>query len=237
MFMSHQDTVMMYVRGRISGAAAITPHKHTAHAHAHAHAHVHLHTHPPRTRLLALPARYRLRSSHLCVQLPTRIIMETDRIDDAHLPGLPPGGDAARLSDQAPLQGLATTDVARLRATHGWNEVPEDVQPYWKLVAKQFIAPMPVMIEVACVLALVVGAHEELGIVLFMLLANAVVGFHEEYKSSQAVRALANRLQPRVTAKRDGTFVHLPARQLVPGDATVTSRPDLNHAPVCVVWC
>ena len=53
-------------------------------------------------------------------------------------------------------RGLTADQVKVLRARHGENRVPAPETPLWWLVAKQFSGAMPVMIELAGVLAGVV---------------------------------------------------------------------------------
>jgi H+-transporting ATPase len=74
------------------------------------------------------------------------------------------------------------------------------------------------MIEVAVILSGVVGHWEDFGIILFLLLCNAVVGFWEERQAGNAIDALKARLAIKARVKRDGKWITPAARELVPGD-------------------
>ena len=74
------------------------------------------------------------------------------------------------------------------------------------------------MIEAAAVLSALVHHWSDFVIIMVLLLANAVVGFWEEYQAGNAIAALKARLAPHARVKRDGAWSELAARLLVPGD-------------------
>ena len=75
------------------------------------------------------------------------------------------------------------------------------------------------MIEAAVILSAVVRHWPDFGIILVLLLANAVVGFWEEHQAGNAIAALKATLAIKARVKRDGKWVNPAARELVPGDA------------------
>ena len=74
------------------------------------------------------------------------------------------------------------------------------------------------MIEAAAVLSAVVHHWSDFVIIMVLLLANAIVGFWEEYQAGNAIAALKARLAPHARVKRDSAWSDMPARVLVPGD-------------------
>ena len=58
----------------------------------------------------------------------------------------------------------------------------------------------------------------DFGIILVLLVMNAVVGFWEEYQAGKAIAALKAQLALRARVKRGGAWTTVPARELVPGD-------------------
>ncbi len=119
---------------------------------------------------------------------------------------------------ETPPEGLSADELQRRRAQYGYNELPEkQINPLLKFLT-YFWGPIPWMIEVAMILSALVGHWEDFGIILVLLLANAVVGFWEEYQAGNAIAALKARLALGARVKRNGTWVSLPARELVPGD-------------------
>jgi len=74
------------------------------------------------------------------------------------------------------------------------------------------------MIEIAVVLSGVVRHWPDFGIILLLLVANAVVGFWEERQAGNAIDALKANLAITARVKRDGKWATPAARELVPGD-------------------
>src|ERR1051325_7620659 len=74
------------------------------------------------------------------------------------------------------------------------------------------------MIEAAAVLSAVVGHWADFIIITVLLLANAGVGFWEEFQAGNAIAALKATLALQARVQRDGVWQALPARELVPGD-------------------
>jgi H+-transporting ATPase len=114
--------------------------------------------------------------------------------------------------------GLTQAEARKRLTQYGPNELKEEKgNPVLKFLT-YFWGPIPWMIEVAVVLSGVVGHWEDFGIVLFLLVCNAVVGFWEERQAGNAIDALKARLAINARVKRDGKWVNPAARELVPGD-------------------
>jgi H+-transporting ATPase len=75
------------------------------------------------------------------------------------------------------------------------------------------------MIEAAVILSAAARHWPDFGIILLLLLANALVGFWEEHQAGNAIAALKATLAIKARVKRDGKWVNPAARELVPGDA------------------
>ena len=73
------------------------------------------------------------------------------------------------------------------------------------------------MIEAAALLSLLMGHWADLTIIMVLLLYNAISGFWQERKASDALAALKAGLAPKATALRDGAFAAIDA-EVVPGD-------------------
>ena len=114
--------------------------------------------------------------------------------------------------------GLSQAEAEKRLTQYGPNEIKEEkTNPFLKFLT-YFWGPIPWMIEVAVILSAVVGHWEDFGIILFLLLCNAVVGFWEERQAGNAIDALKARLAIKARVKRDGKWINPAARELVPGD-------------------
>jgi len=114
--------------------------------------------------------------------------------------------------------GLRQAEVQQRLEQYGYNEISEKkVNPFLKFLT-YFWGPIPWMIEVAAILSALVRHWPDFCIILVLLLANAGVGFWEEYQAGNAIAALKARLALRARVRRDAQWTSVPARELVPGD-------------------
>jgi len=114
--------------------------------------------------------------------------------------------------------GLTSAEAAERLEKYGPNSLPENKIPKWKIFVNLLIAPMPLMIFFAAGIELSIGNMPDMCILLFINFANASIGFYETVKAGDAVEALKNSLKPTATAKRDGKWVNIDGRTVVPGD-------------------
>jgi H+-transporting ATPase len=115
-------------------------------------------------------------------------------------------------------EGINQTEATQRISQYGYNEISEvKTNPYLKFLS-YFWGPISWMIEVAAILSVLVRHWTDLGIILVLLFMNAVVGFWEEYQAGNAIAALKQKLAIKARVKRDGKWIMLPARELVPGD-------------------
>ncbi|MFZ1871017.1 MAG: HAD-IC family P-type ATPase, partial [Steroidobacteraceae bacterium] len=114
--------------------------------------------------------------------------------------------------------GLTQAEAAKRLTQYGPNEIEEKkTNPLLKFLS-YFWGPIPWMIEAAVILSAVVRHWPDFGIILLLLLANAMVGFWEERQAGNAIAALKAKLASKARVQRDGKWVNPPARELVPGD-------------------
>jgi H+-transporting ATPase len=115
-------------------------------------------------------------------------------------------------------EGLSQEEAQRRLTQYGYNEIPEEkANPFLRFFS-YFWGPIPWMIEVAVILSALVQHWTDFGIILALLLVNAVVGFWEEYQAGNTIAALKETLALRARVRRSGAWSTIPARELVPGD-------------------
>lgn len=118
----------------------------------------------------------------------------------------------------APPRGLTDAEVAERRSRFGWNQVTPKTVPAWRQLAHKFWGPIPWMLEFTLALELWLDKWVQAVIIAFLLVFNAILGFSEERRAKSALDALRSQL--RVTARvfRNGTWMEVAARELVPDD-------------------
>eukprot|EP00946_MAST-07B_sp_MAST-7B-sp1_P001572 g1572.t1 len=127
-----------------------------------------------------------------------------------------------------PEDGLSTAEAERLLAIHGFNELAEEERNPLLEFLGNFWGPMPIMIWIAIIIEGIPKFNSDTGkteidwadfIVLFVLqMCNGLVSWYEHSKAADAVQALKESLSPKAQVKRNGEWVELAARELVPGD-------------------
>ena len=114
--------------------------------------------------------------------------------------------------------GLTQAEAEKRLAQNGPNEIEERKSSEFLKFLSYFWGPIPWMIEAAVVLSAADRHWPDFGIILILLLANAVVGFWEEHQAGNAIAALKAKLAIKARVIRDGKWVYPAARDLVPGD-------------------
>jgi H+-transporting ATPase len=161
----------------------------------------------------------------------------------AHKPKTKPGSEPKAKSDlqsmpmpelRAKLEsspdGLTQAEAAKRLVQYGPNEIEEKKDnPFLKFLTYLW-GPIPWMIEAAVILSALAQHWPDFGIILVLLLANAVVGFWEEHQAGNAIAALKAKLAVEARVRRDGKWVTPPARELVPGDVIRVRLGDIVPA-------
>jgi H+-transporting ATPase len=126
--------------------------------------------------------------------------------------------------------GITQAEAAKRLVQYGPNEIEEKKDnPFLKFLTYLW-GPIPWMIEAAVVLSALAQHWPDFGIILVLLLANAVVGFWEEHQAGNAIAALKAKLAVEARVRRDGKWVTPPARELVPGDVIRVRLGDIVPA-------
>ena len=91
------------------------------------------------------------------------------------------------------------------------------------------------MIEVAAILSVAVKHWPDFYIIMFLLVANAVIDYWNEHKASSALDALKSQLAMKARALRDGQWNEIEARDLVPEDVIRIRLGDVIPADATLV--
>jgi H+-transporting ATPase len=115
-------------------------------------------------------------------------------------------------------RGLTSSEAEKRLQELGPNEIPEKKENPLKKFLSYFWGPIPWMIEAAVVMSAAIQRWPDFGIILMLLLVNAIVGFWQEHKAGNAIELLKQRLALTARVLRDGKWEEKPARELVSGD-------------------
>jgi H+-transporting ATPase len=131
--------------------------------------------------------------------------------------------------------GLSSTEANERLQQYGPNEIPEKKEnPLLKFLS-YFWGPIPWMIEAAVVMSAIIQRWPDFGIILTLLMVNAIVGFWQEHKAGNAIELLKQRLALKARVLRDGKWQERPAGELVPGDVVRLRLGDIVPADVKLI--
>ena len=136
-------------------------------------------------------------------------------------------------------RGLAAIEASNRLAQYGPNKLDEgEKTPLWKRFFAQMADPMIIMLIVAAVVSAVVGIYEggsegfaDVGIIMFVVILNSVLGVVQESKAEEALGALQEMAAAQSKVVRDGRIVTVPSSELVVGDVVVLVVPVDSAAP------
>jgi H+-transporting ATPase len=132
-------------------------------------------------------------------------------------------------------EGLTDENAEKYLREHGYNEITEHKKnPVLKFFS-YFWGPIPIMIEIAAILSLVVNHYTDFGIIMTLLLMNTLIGFWHDNKADNAIESLKKRLAPKARVKRNNKWKIIPSRELVPGDIVRLRLGDIIPADVQLI--
>src|ERR1700712_3744696 len=79
--------------------------------------------------------------------------------------------------------------------------------------------------ELAVLLAAGLQDWIDFGVIIGILMLNAIVGWYQEKQAADVVASLKGDIALRTTVIRDGAEIEIKARELVPGDIVSSPRP------------
>lgn len=123
--------------------------------------------------------------------------------------------------------GLDQTEAKRRLAEYGPNRLPPPKRrgPWIRFLSQFHNVLIYVLLSAALVTALL--AHwVDTGVIVAVVLINALVGFVQEGKAERALDAIRDLLSPQATVLRDRKHILIQAELLVPGDVVLLQPGD-----------
>ncbi|HYD30434.1 MAG TPA: HAD-IC family P-type ATPase, partial [Azospirillaceae bacterium] len=136
----------------------------------------------------------------------------------------------------SPDQGLSQAEAADRLARHGPNRLtpPPRRGPLMRLLL-QFHNVLIYVLLASATVTVLLGHWTDAGVIVGVVLINAVIGFIQEGKAEEALAAIRAMLAPHATVLRDGQRATVPAEILVPGDRVFLESGDRVPADLRLV--
>ncbi|MEZ5888987.1 MAG: cation-translocating P-type ATPase [Xanthobacteraceae bacterium] len=132
--------------------------------------------------------------------------------------------------------GLSRSEAERRLSQFGPNQLKSaPPTPWWRHLLEQFTNFLVIILLVATVISVVewllqepreTALPYEAIVILAIVVLNALLGFVQETRAEQSVRALMALAAPESTLVRDGERQRLPAQDIVPGDILLVEAGD-----------
>ncbi len=130
-------------------------------------------------------------------------------------------------------QGLSSDEALVRRETFGPNKLPEvkPTHPFIRFMM-QFHNVLIYVLLAAAVTTAALGHWIDTAVIIGVVVINALIGFIQEGKAEDALRAIRDMLSPQAMALRDGHRVTVDAADLVPGDVVLLQSGDRVPADI-----
>ena len=137
---------------------------------------------------------------------------------------------------QSAPEGLDAAEVRRRLALHGPNRLapPKRRGPLLRFLLQFHNILLYVMLGAAAITA-ALGHWVDTGVLLAVVMVNAIIGFIQEGKAESALEAIRSMLAPHATVMRDGGRQEIDAADLVPGDRVLLASGDRVPADLRLV--
>ncbi len=135
--------------------------------------------------------------------------------------------DCALEQVQTSLSGLSHSQAEARLAEHGANRLPEVAA---RSVFMRFLAQFHnilIYVLLGCAVVTAVLDHWiDTGVILAVVIANAIIGFIQEGKAEKAMDAIRQMLAPHANVIRGGERISIEGEKLVPGDIVLLEAGD-----------
>ncbi|KAL4873541.1 hypothetical protein BDV12DRAFT_160238, partial [Aspergillus spectabilis] len=131
--------------------------------------------------------------------------------------------------------GLPGSQVEPRRKRGGWNELTTEKTNFFIQFIGYFRGPILYVMELAVLLAAGLRDWIDLGVIIGILMLNAVVGWYQEKQAADVVASLKGDIAMKAVVKRDGQETEILARELVTGDIVVVEEGTIVPADVRLI--
>ena len=116
-------------------------------------------------------------------------------------------------------QGLSEAEAAARLQVYGRNAIPHKPPPaWWQIYLAQFRNPIIYILGIAAIVSIAIGEPVDAGFIGLVVLINALIGGHQEFRAERSARALQQLLRTRASVVRQGEVKETDAEIIVPGD-------------------
>jgi len=163
------------------------------------------------------------------------LLQKSPMTGDSRPWAIPAAELAAQLSTDLD-RGLTTAEAERRAREFGPNQIQHQSQRSWiKVFLAQFANVMVALLIAAAIISGVIGEWTDALLICLIVIANAIVGFSQEWTAERAIETLRRMSEPAAKVCRDGQWQQVPAVNLVVGDLIEIRTGDMVPADARLV--
>ncbi len=132
-------------------------------------------------------------------------------------------------------QGLSSEEVIARLEKYGQNEIKEKKPGTLSKFLRWFISPIALMLLFAAILSLSIGKVFDFWFILGLMAINFFVGFWQEKKADNAIEKLGQKLAVKVKTLREGKWIWIDAKNIVPEDIFELNLGDIIPADAIIL--
>src|SRR5258708_6369241 len=119
----------------------------------------------------------------------------------------------------SPSTGLSSDEARRRLQEFGPNE-PQGARQRWLIfeLLGLFANPLALVLLAAAAVSAWLGEQTSAGIIVAIVLIGATINFIQTFRSARAINKLREGVAVTATVLRDGAWIEVPRREVVPGD-------------------
>jgi Ca2+-transporting ATPase len=133
--------------------------------------------------------------------------------------------------------GLYPHEVLERQKRFGPNSLPDSKQTSpLTIFLRQFKNLMVAVLSFAAILSWYYQHYLDVGVIVFVILLNVIIGFIQEYRAEKAIAALKNMVVPKAKVKRNDTIYEISSTEIVPGDIILIEEGDRVPADARLIF-
>lgn len=116
-------------------------------------------------------------------------------------------------------KGLTNEEAKKRFEKYGANKLAEEGKiNRLKIFIHQFASPLIYILLIAGAVTIFLKEYIDASVIFAVVVLNSIIGYFQEYKAEQSVRALKKMLVPKAKVLREGIEKEINSEELVPGD-------------------
>jgi magnesium-transporting ATPase (P-type) len=134
--------------------------------------------------------------------------------------------------------GLTDEQALSLAGHYGKNEIPSaPPKPAWRRLLAQFHNVLIYVLIGSAAISLLLQHYVDSLVIFAVVIVNALVGFIQEGKAEDSLKAIMSMTRSMTMAIRNGVIETVDSRDLVPGDVVMLQAGDRVPADVRLFYC